>query len=77
MIPTSSEAPTIESLFIETPSPHNPIGAKGLGETGTIAAPPAVVNAILDALSHIGIKHIDMPITPEKIYNAIKTKKPS
>ncbi len=71
MVPTAREAPRIESHFVETPSPHNPLGVKGVGETGTIAAPPCIVNAIIDALSHLGVRHIDMPITPEKIHSIL------
>ncbi|MDA2926828.1 xanthine dehydrogenase family protein molybdopterin-binding subunit [Acidobacteria bacterium AH-259-G07] len=54
-----------------TPCPHNPLGVKGVGETGTIASPAAVVNAVVDALKSYGIKHLDMPLTPEKIWRAI------
>lgn len=75
MIPTAIEAPKIETYLVETPSPHNPLGVKGVGETGTIAAPPCIVNAVVDALSHLGVKHIDMPITPEKIYKILKSYK--
>jgi carbon-monoxide dehydrogenase large subunit len=60
----------------ETPSPHNPIGVKGVGETGTIASTPAIVNAVMDALRSFGVTHIDMPLTPERIWAAIH-KKPS
>lgn len=55
----------------ETPSPHNPLGVKGVGEMGTIASTPAIANAVIDALSPLGIKHLDMPLTAEKIWNAI------
>jgi aerobic carbon-monoxide dehydrogenase large subunit len=56
-----------------TPTPVNPMGVKGAGETGTIAATPAVVNAVMDALSPLGITHLDMPLTAEKVYNAIQS----
>ncbi len=72
MIPTALDVPNVESHFVETPAPHNPIGAKGIGETGTIAATPAVVNAVLDALAHLGVEHIDMPLTPYNIWRALK-----
>ncbi|MCE4615705.1 MAG: xanthine dehydrogenase family protein molybdopterin-binding subunit [Aeropyrum sp.] len=75
MIPTALDVPNIESYFEQTPSPHNPLGAKGIGETGTIASTPAVVNAIIDALAHLGVDHIDMPLTPFKIWKALKGKK--
>ena len=71
-IPTAVEIPRIKSAFTYTPSPHNPIGAKGIGEAGTIAAPTAVVNAVVDALWSRGITSIDMPVTPEKIWNALR-----
>jgi carbon-monoxide dehydrogenase large subunit len=54
-----------------TPCPHNPLGVKGVGEAGTIASPAAVVNAVIDALKPYGIKHLDMPLTPEKVWRAI------
>ncbi|MCE4611281.1 MAG: xanthine dehydrogenase family protein molybdopterin-binding subunit [Desulfurococcales archaeon] len=72
MIPTALDVPNIESHFEETPAPHNPLGAKGIGETGTIASTAAVVNAVLDALAHLGVEHIDMPLTPYKIWKALK-----
>jgi len=74
MIPTAREAPKIESYFYETPSPHNPLGVKGIGETSTIASTPAVVNAVLDALAHLGVRHVDMPLTPSKIYKVLREK---
>ncbi|HWQ17266.1 MAG TPA: glyceraldehyde dehydrogenase subunit alpha [Sulfolobales archaeon] len=74
LIPTAKEAPKIESYFYETPSPHNPVGVKGIGETSTIASTPAVVNAVLDALAHLGIRHMDMPLLPSKIYSALREK---
>jgi carbon-monoxide dehydrogenase large subunit len=54
-----------------TPCPHNPLGVKGVGEAGAIASPAAVVNAVVDALGHLGVKHIDMPLTPEKVWRAM------
>lgn len=74
MIPTSREIPWIESHFVQTPSPHNPIGVKGIGETGTIASTPCVVNAVLDALSQLGVDHVDMPLTPSRIYSVLREK---
>jgi carbon-monoxide dehydrogenase large subunit len=55
----------------ETPSPNNPLGAKGIGESGTIGSTPAIQNAVIDALSHLGVRHIDMPLTPERVWNAL------
>jgi len=56
-----------------TPTPVNPLGIKGAGETGTIASTPAVVNAVMDALAPFGVKHIDMPLTPDKLWAAMQT----
>ena len=58
-----------------TPCPHNPLGVKGVGETGAIASPAAVVNSVVDALAPFGIKHIDMPLTPEKVWRAMQGAK--
>lgn len=73
-LPTSVESPTIESHFVYTPSPHNPLGVKGVGETGTIAAAQAYVNAVTDALAHLGVQDIQMPLTPEKVWRSIQKK---
>ena len=73
LMPAASDVPAVETAFIETPTDRNPLGAKGVGESGTIAAPPAVQNAILDALSPLGVTHIDMPCTPEKIWQALRS----
>ena len=70
-VPKASFLPKIELESTETPSPTNPMGVKGVGETGTIASTPAVVNAVMDALSPFGIKHLDMPLTPEKVWRAM------
>jgi carbon-monoxide dehydrogenase large subunit len=71
-MPKARFFPTIETAFTETPSPVNPLGAKGIGETGTTAAPPAVANAVMDALRPFGIKDLDMPLTPEKVWKAMR-----
>jgi carbon-monoxide dehydrogenase large subunit len=57
---------------MESPSPMNDLGAKGIGESGTIGATPAVQNAVVDALSHLGVRHIDMPCTAQRVWEAIK-----
>jgi carbon-monoxide dehydrogenase large subunit len=57
-----------------TPSPVNPLGIKGVGEAGTIGATPAIANAVLDALAPLGITHLDLPMTPERVWQAIKSK---
>jgi carbon-monoxide dehydrogenase large subunit len=74
LMPTAAESPKIETDKTVTPSPHNPVGVKGVGETGTIAASQAVVNAVVDALSPYGVVHLDMPLTPEKVWRAIHGK---
>ena len=65
------EAPRIELVSMETPTPRNPLGAKGVGESGTIGSTPAVQSAVVDAVSHLGVRHIDMPTTPERVWRAI------
>jgi carbon-monoxide dehydrogenase large subunit len=71
-MPRADGFPNIETGRIETPSPHNPLGVKGAGEMGTIAGTVTVVNAVMDALAPLGVKHIDMPLTSEKIWQAIQ-----
>jgi aerobic carbon-monoxide dehydrogenase large subunit len=68
---TATEVPSFELASMETPTSYNPLGAKGIGEAGTIGATPAVQNAIVDAVSHLGIRHIDMPASPQRIWQAI------
>ena len=74
-MPRAHQLPALETDFIETPSPLNPLGAKGVGEGGAIAATPAVANAVLDALRPLGIRHLDIPLTPEKVWAAIQEAK--
>jgi carbon-monoxide dehydrogenase large subunit len=76
-VPKASFLPDLELGNTETPSPTNVMGVKGVGETGTIAATPAVVNAVVDALSPFGINHLDMPLTPEKVWRAMRTATPA
>jgi aerobic carbon-monoxide dehydrogenase large subunit len=71
-VPRAEHVPNITSLFQETPSPTNPIGVKGIGESGSIGAPPCMVHAVLDALSSFGITHLDMPLTPPRIWAAVQ-----
>jgi carbon-monoxide dehydrogenase large subunit len=71
-VPRAEHVPNIRSQFQETPSPTNPIGVKGIGESGAIAAPPCMVHAVLDALSPFGITHLDMPLTPPRIWAAVR-----
>jgi carbon-monoxide dehydrogenase large subunit len=72
LIPTSLECPEWETGFTVTPSPHHPIGAKGIGESATVGSPPAIVNAVVDALKPFGIRHADMPLTPSRVWDAIQ-----
>jgi carbon-monoxide dehydrogenase large subunit len=71
-MPKARFFPNFETAFTETPSPVNPLGVKGIGETGTIASTPAVVNAVVDALKPFGVKDLDMPLTPEKVWKAMQ-----
>ena len=71
-VPKAAQLPPFELGHTVTPSPHNPLGAKGVGEAGTIGATPAVVNAVLDALAPFGVSHLDMPLTSRKIWEAIR-----
>jgi len=71
LVPTAVETPHWETAKTVTPSPHHPLGAKGVGESPTVGAPPAIVNAVVDALSHLGVRHLDIPMTPEKVWRAI------
>ena len=70
-VPMAANTPVFETDTVETPSPLTPTGAKGVGELPTVAAPAAVANAVMDALSKVGVRHIDTPLTPEKIWRAI------
>jgi aerobic carbon-monoxide dehydrogenase large subunit len=72
LLPTAVESPRWELGKTVTPSPHHPLGAKGVGESPTIGAPPAIANAIVDALWHLGVRHIDIPITPQKVWRLLR-----
>jgi carbon-monoxide dehydrogenase large subunit len=72
-IVSAAELPSFERFPQETPSPLNPLGAKGIGESGTIGATPAVQNAVVDALAHLGVRHVDIPLTAERVWNAIRS----
>ncbi len=71
-IPTAAELPSFEVHSTETPTPLNPLGAKGIGEAATIGSTPAVQNAVIDALAHLGVRHLDMPCTPERVWRAVR-----
>jgi aerobic carbon-monoxide dehydrogenase large subunit len=70
-LPRASDLPDIEVEFLEIPCASNPLGVKGAGEAGAVGSPPAVMNAILDALASGGVTQIDMPATPEKVWQAL------
>jgi aerobic carbon-monoxide dehydrogenase large subunit len=72
MVPGAPEFPSFELDHTVTPSPTNPLGVKGVGEAGTIAAPPAVINAVVDALAHLGVTNVERPATPERVWKAIQ-----
>ena len=75
-VPKAADVPNMEFAHFETPSPVNPLGVKGIGEAGTIASTPAVVNAALDALGAVGVKNMDMPLTAERVWRAIQDVRP-
>jgi carbon-monoxide dehydrogenase large subunit len=74
LLPTAVEVPNWETGHTITPSPHHPLGAKGVAESPTVGAPPAVANAVVDALSHLGVTHVDIPVTPFKVWKILKEK---
>src|SRR5207244_8492340 len=71
-MPSAAELPSYETYNTVTPSPLNPLGAKGIGESATLGSTPAVHNAIIDALSHLGVRHIDVPCTAERVWRALQ-----
>ena len=71
-IPGPTELPSFELVRTETPTPVNPLGAKGIGESGTIGSTPAALNAVIDALSHLGVRSIEMPANGERVWRAIR-----
>ncbi|MBJ7272205.1 MAG: molybdopterin-dependent oxidoreductase, partial [Ilumatobacteraceae bacterium] len=75
LIPSAPDLPNYIAGRITTLCPNNPLGAKGIGESGAVGSPPAVVNAVVNALSSFGVEHIDMPVTPEKVWNAMNGRK--
>jgi aerobic carbon-monoxide dehydrogenase large subunit len=68
---SAPDLPSFELVTSETPTDLNPLGAKGIGEAGTIGSTPAVQNAVIDAVAHLGVRHIDMPATPQRVWTAI------
>jgi len=75
LVPSAAELPSFELGRVSAPSPLHPLGAKGVGETGTIASAPAVINAVVDAVSHLGVTDVQMPATPERVWRAIQEAK--
>ncbi len=73
LLPSAAELPFFESHETETPSPLNPLGVKGIGESGTVVATPAIHSAVLDALAPLGVEHLDLPLTPEKVWQALQS----
>ena len=71
LMPSAADLPSFEASNTETPTPVNPLGAKGIGESGSIGSTPAVQNAVVDALSHLGVRHVDLPCSPERVRAAI------
>jgi carbon-monoxide dehydrogenase large subunit len=74
LVPTAMEVPAWETDHTVTPSPHHPLGAKGVGESATVGAPPAIANAVVDAMSHLGVTHIEIPIRPDRVWEILKEK---
>ena len=69
---SAAELPSFELVHMVTPTPINELGAKGIGESGTVGATPCVINAVVDALAHLGVEHVDMPATPERVWRAVQ-----
>ena len=76
LVPTTWETPRFELHEMVTPCPHHPLGCKGVGESPTVGSPAAFVNAVIDALSHLGVRNIDMPLTSDKVWEAIEASRP-
>ena len=74
-VPKATQLPSYTTEFAGVPSPSNPMGVKGIGEAGSIGATPAIVNAVIDALSPLGIRHIDLPLTSQRVWQAIQDAK--
>jgi len=71
-MPSAAELPDLETWSTETPTPVNVLGVKGIGEAGSIGSTPAIQNAVVDALAHLGVRHVDLPCTPERVWRAIR-----
>ncbi|HTG47995.1 MAG TPA: xanthine dehydrogenase family protein molybdopterin-binding subunit [Actinomycetota bacterium] len=73
LMPSAADLPALETTNTETPTSVNPLGAKGIGESGSIGATPAIQNAVVDALSHLGVRHVDLPCSPERVWRALRS----
>ncbi len=71
---SAAELPSFELVHMETPTPINELGAKGIGESGTVGATPCVINAVVDALSYLGVEHVDMPASPQRVWAALQAQ---
>jgi carbon-monoxide dehydrogenase large subunit len=71
LVPTAMETPKWETDKTVTPSPHHPLGCKGVGESATVGSPAAFVNAVVDALAHAGVRNLEMPVGPDKVWEAM------
>jgi carbon-monoxide dehydrogenase large subunit len=71
-MPSAAELPSLDASNTETPTPLNPLGAKGIGESGTIGSTPAVQNAVIDAVAHLGVRHIEMPLSAQRVWQSIR-----
>jgi carbon-monoxide dehydrogenase large subunit len=74
---SAAELPSFETVHLETPTALNELGAKGIGESGSVGSTPAVQNAVVDALSHLGVRHVEMPCTPERVWRAMSAARAS
>jgi aerobic carbon-monoxide dehydrogenase large subunit len=75
-IVSATELPSFELADMATPTSYNPLGAKGIGEAGSIGSTPAVQNAVIDAVAHLGVRHIDMPVTSRRVWQALQAAQP-
>jgi len=71
-MPSAADLPRLEASNTETLTDVNPLGAKGIGESGSIGATPAIQNAVVDAVSHLGVRHVDLPCSPERVWRALR-----
>ena len=74
LVPTAVETPEWETGHTVTLSPHHPLGAKGVGESATVGAPPAIANSVVDALAHLGVTHMEIPIRPDRVWEVLRAK---